>query len=211
MGSSGYGFDLQAKDGAKSGQAVRKAVVEFFTKAWRAALPEEQAEAATAWLNQGGDSPLMVLVYEGEDPFGDWENEEPADEVTFLMEESAPWGAELAVHWLSHAYAAGEATLLSKLAALGYTRAKGGWHPTREDLEARFLVDEDRVGKPEEDGMNWQLPADDAGMVDYEDLSEEEKAAAQKIRDGAPCQCAYCKKSKSKGKPAAKSSAKKKA
>lgn len=188
---------MVAKDGAASGLEVRKAVIQFLSKAWRAALPKDQAEIARQWIDQGCDSLLMILVHEGEDSEGEWENEEPADQILFNFYDSAEWGSELARHWLAHALVAGEADLTKKLAALGYERRAGSWYPTTKDLSAaRFLVDDGRVGHPEEDGMNWQIPEDDAGMTDYEELSDAQKGAAEKVRSGGPCQCAYCTKSK---------------
>ncbi len=188
---------MVAKDGAASGLEVRKAVIQFLSKAWRAALPKDQAGIARRWIDQGCDSLLMILVHEGEDSEGEWENEEPADQILFHFYDSAEWGSELAHHWLAHALVAGEADLTKQLAKLGYERRAGSWYPTTKDLsEARFLVDEGRVGHPEEDGMNWQIPEDAAGMTNYEELSAAQKDAAEKIRSGGSCQCAYCKKSK---------------
>jgi hypothetical protein len=190
MGASGQTLDL-LKVGAKSANAgeVRDAIRGVVTKTWRAALSKAHAKEACQWIDFGADSLLMVAGNESDDPGDD--AGEPTDAVTFWFYETVEWPQALAEHWLAHALVANRNELDQALKRLGYAIAKDSWYPTKADLPAqRFIVDKKRIGRPDDEGVFWQLPEYDYTV--YEGLDAKTKKTALAIKEGAACQCPYC-------------------
>jgi hypothetical protein len=186
MGSSGITVSLTIlRKRPASKTVLKEAIQNFLRQTWNRALPMASAKAAWNWIGLGDDSLLTLFDTSEEDAES---QDEPAGDLTFWFYETVDWPQTLAEHWLALALSEQRPSFERLLEDFGYGVKANAVYPKNK---RRFVVDRQRIGYPDERGIFWQLP--DHGYEENQALSAPLRERAKQVREGAACECPYCR------------------
>ena len=192
MGSFGYTLELERAENReretidlpnpppRTRGEFRKALLYYLSDIWKDHLPRDVHADAQLWFRAGDDS---LLTIDRED-----QPDEVLERVTFWFYDTVYWAHALAEHWLRKTLRDHKSELESMFFEQGYV-VNGDWFSDQHDGR-HFFVDGDRIGYLDEVGF-WQYP--EATTADLSTLDPEIHARAVAVRDGAPCECPWCR------------------